>query len=260
MKIREIPLNAVRVSTLNTRKDLESGSEDVGIVNLADSIKEKGLLNPVIVRESADGKYELIAGQRRFLAFRRLGKTTIPATLRNDLGDADATVISLVENVQRADMNPVDKARAYKAIRDEYGSVQRVAQETGVSVPTIRRYLELLKLAPSIQEMITTTDGTAGIGTLSKLAETFAPEEQETILEALGGFKQDIQLEILKRSGGDMDRVMELRKQAMEGAFDVRTCNAGLCFDMPEEWQQRIRKALDERTDIWLPTPHDEAL
>lgn len=69
------------------------------------------------------------------------------------------------------------------------------------------------------------------MGTLSKLADTFTREEQDTVLDALGGFKRDIQLEILERSGGDVDCVMDLRDQAMEGAFDVRKCSAGLRLD-----------------------------
>ena len=245
----------IRVSSLNTRKDLDAGTEDVGIDNLADSIRVNGLVNPVTVRmvREADGEYDLIAGQRRFLAFHRLGKTTIAAIVRDDLADTDATVLSFIENVQRADMHPMDKARAYEAIRAEYGEVRTVAKETGVSMSTVQRYLKLLNLASSIQEAMTTSDGVAGVGTLSKLAETFAQEDQERVLEALSGFKQDIRLGILKRSGGNLESVEDFRALAMEGAFDVRMCNAGLCFDMPEEWKQRIREGLREGTAVELP-------
>lgn len=121
MDVRAIPVDAIRVSALNTRKNLDAGTEDGGIDNLAASISEKGLVNPVTVRETLDGRYELIAGQRRLLAFRRLGRTAIPANVRDDLGDADATVLSLIENVQRADMHPLDKAQAYEVIRTERG-------------------------------------------------------------------------------------------------------------------------------------------
>ena len=258
LEIKEIPLSAIRVSKLNTRKDLDAGSEDVGIDNLADSIRKNDLINPVTVMRGDDGKFELIAGQRRFLAFRRLGRSTIPAMVRGDLREADVTVLSLIENVQRADMHPMDKARAYQAIHDEYGSIQKVAQETGVSSPTVHRYLKLLKLAPSLQENITTFDGAAGVGTLSMLATTFAPDEQEQVLEAMDGFKQNIQLEILKRSGGDLDRVMDLREEALDGAFDVRICDAGLCFKIPEKWKQSIERALVERTSVLLLAMKDE--
>ena len=181
MEIKEIPIELIRVSDLNTRKDLDAGTEDGGIDNLADSIRENGLLNPVTVMVGGDGTYELIAGQRRFRAFRRLGKDSIPAIVRNKLQDADATVLSLIENVQRADMHPIDKAKAYEAIYRQYGNIQRVAQETGVSGPTIQRYLRLLNLASSIQETISTQDGAAGVGTLSKLADTFSHRKSKRL-------------------------------------------------------------------------------
>lgn len=253
MKVIELPLSAIRVSDLNTRKDLNAGSEDAGISELAESINEQGLINPIIVRETNDGSYELIAGQRRFLAFQKLGRNTISASIRKDLQDADATALSLVENVQRADMHPMDKAKAYQSLLDMYHSSQKVAKETGMSVSTINRYLKLLGLAPSIQETMSTAEGLAGVGTLSKLAETFTENEQESVLTAIEGFTQPIQLEILKRSEGKLDRIEELREQAMEGAFDLQTCNVGLCFEMPEEWILRIKKALLTNTDVLLP-------
>lgn len=229
MEVKDIKLSAIQVSEFNTRKDLDAGTEDAGLEDLANSIKEKGLLNPIIVRRNNDGTtYGLIAGQRRFFACRKLGWETIPAIIRDKLDDTDATIISLIENVHRADMNPIDKARAYQKIYEKYKDNDKVAKETGISVSTIRKYLTLLNLAPSIQEKLTTSEGPAGIGTLSKLADTFAPGEQEEVLDKIGGFKQQIQLEMIKRSDGDVDKLEELRKQALEGAFD-------LCLVRPEE-------------------------
>lgn len=194
MEVKEIKLDDINLSEFNTRKDLDAGTEDTNLDDLANSIKEKGLLNPIIVMKRQDGKYDLIAGQRRFLACKKLGWKTIPAIIRDKLDDTDATIISLVENVHRADMNPVDKARAYQKIYEKYKDYNRVAKETGVSISTIKKYLALLNLAPSILEKLTTAEGPAGISTLSKLAETFSPEEQEEALEEISGFKQNIQL------------------------------------------------------------------
>ena len=101
-------------------------------MDLANSIQEQGLLQPITVRTAGDGQYELIAGQRRFLACRLLGSATISAIVRDDLDDTDATVVSLVENVHRADMNAIDKAKAYQGIYAKYQSAERVAKETGV--------------------------------------------------------------------------------------------------------------------------------
>ena len=242
----EIELDKISVSELNTRKDLAAGSEDANVQDLANSIHSEGLINPVIIRMRADGGYELIAGQRRFLAVKMLGWATITAVVRNDLDDKAATVVSLVENVQRADMNAMDKANAFQSILSELGSIQGVVKATGVTAPTIRRYLSLLKLAPRIQERVSTSDGPAGIQTLSRVAESYSEEDQEEVFERIGGFNQKVQGEILKRAGGDLDKLEGLKEQALEGALDVHTCHEGLCFSMPEEWKSKLKEMLQE--------------
>lgn len=254
MEVREIKMADIRLSEFNIRKDLEAGTEDTGLEDLAESIRDKGLLSPLIVRRLDDGTCELIAGQRRFLACQKLGWKTIPAIIREVSDDTDATILSLVENVHRADLNPIDKARAYQKIYEKYKEYNKVAKETGVSVSTIRKYLALLKLAPSIQEKLTTAEGPAGIGTLSKIAETFASEEQEEVLDRIGGFKQQIQFEMIKRSGGDVGKLEDLREQALEGAFDTRLCR-GLdeCPFIPLELRRTVKDAIrkfEEEGDI----------
>lgn len=245
MEVRDIKMADIRLSEFNIRKDLDAGTEDTGLEDLAESIKDKGLLNPLIVRRLDDGTYELIAGQRRFLACQRLGWDNIPAIIRDITDDTDATILSLVENVHRADLNPIDKARAYQKIYERFNDYNKVAKETGVSASTIKKYLTLLKLAPSIQERLTTAEGPAAIGTLSKIAETFAPEEQEEVLDRIGGFKQQIQFEMIKRSGGDVDQLEDLREQALEGAFDTRLCR-GLdeCPFIPLELREPVKDAI----------------
>lgn len=245
MEVRDIKMADIWLSEFNIRKDLGAGTEDAGLEDLADSIKEKGLLNPLIVRRRDDGTYELIAGQRRFLACQRLGWETIPAIIRDITDDTDATILSLVENVHRADLNPIDKARAYQKIYEKYEDYSKVAKETGVSVSTIRKYLSLLRLAPSIQEKLATGEGPAGIGALSKLAETFAPEEQKKVLDRIGGFKQQIQFEMIRRSDGDVNKLVDLREQALEGAFDTRVCRGlDMCVFIPLELRETVKDAV----------------
>lgn len=238
-------MSDIQLSEFNIRKDLGAGTEDAGLENLAESIKDKGLLNPLIVRRLDDRTYELIAGQRRFLACQRLGWETIPAIIRDIDDSTDATILSLVENIHRADLNPIDKSKAYQKIYEKYGDYNRVARETGVSVSTIRKYLALLKLAPSIQAKLTTAEGPAGIGTLSRVAETFAPEEQEGVLDKIGGFKQSIQSEMIKRSGGDIKKLEHLREEAFEGVFNTRLCR-GIdgCVFIPKELIEPVKAAI----------------
>ncbi len=245
METKDIKLSEIRISDLNTRKDLEAGTEDSSLVDLADSIKERGLLSPVTVKRNKDGNYDLIVGQRRFLACQKLGWEYIPAIVRDITDDMDGTIISLIENVHRADMNPIDKARAYNIIYERYENYDKVASETGMSVATVKRYLKLIDLAPSIQERLSTADGPAGIATLSKIAETFAVEQQEAVLDKIGKFKQQTQLEIIKRSGGDFSKLEGLKHQALEGDFDVRLCR-GLdgCIFIPPQLLKLVKDAV----------------
>ena len=260
METIDIEINSVSVSDFNTRKDLDAGTEDTSIDDLVDSIRERGLLSPIIVRMTADGHYDLIAGQRRVLAHRKLGMTTIPAIIRNDLDDTEATVVSLDENVQRADMDPLDKARAYAGIRAKYGDDKRVAKETGVTIKTVRRYLALLDLAPSIQNAMASSEGTPGEGipgivTLELLAKTFAvPEDQERVLRWIGNFPQSTQQEILKKSGGDLDKIDGFVERALQGDFNLRTCRHGLCFNMSDDLNVRVRKLITEEANGTVTT------
>jgi ParB family chromosome partitioning protein len=212
------------VSSLNTRTDLKAGQEDSGIDELAASIREKGLLQPITVRPASKGRYEVIIGQRRFLACKKVGHNPVPCLIRDDLDDSDAVAISLVENVHRADMNPLDKARALKSLYDRSYSYDRVSRETSWSPQTIRRYLSLLELPSEIQQKIGTAEGPAGVGALARLANTFRGQEAIDVYQKISGFKQSIQEEILKRSDGDISKINVLVSQAMEGAFNVRMC------------------------------------
>lgn len=255
MEVTELPLSAIRVSEFNTRKDLDAGTEDADIRDLADSIHENGLLSPVTVRRSPDEFFDLIAGQRRLRACRILDWSTIPAIVHDEMDDEDATVVSLVENVHRAEMNPIDKAQAYQAILDHYGNLDDVSRRAGVTVQTVRKYLQLLKLATSIQKGIGTRQGPAGVSAMSRLAQMFLPEQQEEALRLIKGFRQDIQIKIITESGGDLDELEVLRTQAMKGAFDTRVCHDGLCFDMPPEMKEEIQERLELRMARRRPAP-----
>jgi len=247
MEVKEIKMSSIRLSESNTRKDLEAGTEEAGLNDLAQSIKERGLLNPVTVRKNDDETYALIAGQRRFLACQKLKLGTIPAIIRDVSDDTDATIISLVENVHRADMHPIDKARAYQKIYEKYRDYNTVAKETGVTIPTIKKYLNLIKLIPSIQEKLTTSDGVRGIEALSLLARIFGPEKQEEAYEMLKGFKQSIQIEMIKRSGGNINKMDGLKEDALAGAFDVHVCH-GLddCSFIPEKLREPIKRRIKD--------------
>ena len=127
--------------------------DDAELEDLAASIREHGVLQPVLVTETLDG-YQLIAGERRVRASRLAGLERIPALVRQ-LADQDQLEVALVENVQRSDLDPIEEALAYRQLIDEFGLTQeRVAERVGRARATVANTLRLLELHPDIQAAI----------------------------------------------------------------------------------------------------------
>jgi ParB family chromosome partitioning protein len=127
--------------------------DDEGLADLAASIREHGVLQPVLVTETLDG-YQLIAGERRVRAARLAGLERIPALIRQ-LADRDQLEVALVENVQRADLDPIEEALAYRQLIDEFGLTQElVAKRVGKARATVANTLRLLELHESVQAAI----------------------------------------------------------------------------------------------------------
>jgi ParB family chromosome partitioning protein len=128
---------------------------------LASSIEQHGLLQPVVVRRHEEG-YQLIMGERRLRAARLAGKTSIPAIVR-DASDADSLKLALLENLQREDLNPIDEARGYLELKDEFGfSTAEIARMIGKDRSTIANTLRLLALPETIIAMISSGELSAG--------------------------------------------------------------------------------------------------
>lgn len=127
--------------------------DEQALSELADSIREVGVLQPVLVRPAGDG-FELIAGERRWRAARRVGLQTIPALVR-DTDDASALEHALVENVHRADLNPLEEAAAYQQLIEDFRLThEEVAERVGRSRSAVSNTLRLLQLPPSVQRLI----------------------------------------------------------------------------------------------------------
>jgi len=223
-----ISIDQLFVSKLNVRKVLDAGQEDSSLEELATSIREKGLLSPLTVRPipDYDGRFEILVGQRRYLACKLIGFDPVPCVVRGEMSDADAISLSLIENVHRADMHPMDKARALEALLQRHGSYKRVAKESSCSIATVRKYLKLLELPTALLDRIGTGGGPAGISALSRLAYTFQGEGAITAYNQISGFTQSVQEEILKQSDGSLERLAECVEDAQEGIFDIRRCDS----------------------------------
>jgi ParB family chromosome partitioning protein len=149
-KPREIPLDQIDPNPFQTRTHV---NEDQ-LAELAASITANGVVQPILVRPQHGGRYQLIAGERRWRASRLAGKTTIPAILRQ-VSDEQAMEITIVENLQRADLNPMEQARAFDRLSREFHMTQeQMAQRTGKDRASVSNFLRLLRLPSTVQSRV----------------------------------------------------------------------------------------------------------
>ena len=145
LKISEIEPNRSQ-----PRKDFDENS----LSDLAQSISQHGLLQPLLVRPLPIGGYQIVAGERRYRACRMAGLTEVPVTIR-ELSDTETMELALIENLQREDLSPIEEALGYKALIDEHGfSQEEVATSVGKSRPAIANSLRILKLPDSVLEYV----------------------------------------------------------------------------------------------------------
>ena len=146
----QLPVGSVRPNPRQPRKQFDPES----IAELAESIRVQGVVQPVIVRPEAEGGYELIAGERRWRAASAAGLATIPALLR-EVEDRDAFLLALVENIAREDLSPIEEARGYAVLVDEFElSLGDVAERVGRSKPSVSNRLRLLDLPDDVLAMV----------------------------------------------------------------------------------------------------------
>jgi ParB family chromosome partitioning protein len=171
---KEIPLELIDRNPYQTRGKID----EAALAELAASIKERGVLQPVLVRPVSRAgsagsssqpraavphvRYQLMAGERRWLASQRAGKLTIPAIVKQ-VSDEQAMEITIIENLQREDLNPVEQARAFERLSREFGLTQElIAIRTGKDRATVANFMRLLKLPAMAQSAI--EDGTLSLG------------------------------------------------------------------------------------------------
>ncbi|HEX2780508.1 MAG TPA: ParB/RepB/Spo0J family partition protein [Gemmatimonadaceae bacterium] len=155
---REIPLASIRPNRYQPRREFKPGE----LAELEASIKSTGLLQPVTVRPSGADRFELIAGERRLRAANSLGWEKIPAVVK-DIDDRTALTLALVENLQRADLNPLEEAEGYQRLVDEFGMTQQqVADIVGKERSTVANILRVLGLPASVRRMIADSQLTLG--------------------------------------------------------------------------------------------------
>lgn len=147
--LEQVAVDRIDPNPLQPRQEITSAS----LKELANSIRASGVVQPVLLRP-VDGRYQLVAGERRWRAAQLAGLEHIPAVVR-EVSDREALELALTENLLREDLNPLEVAHAYQALQEKYGlSHEQIADGLGVDRSTVTNTLRLLRLPPAVQEMI----------------------------------------------------------------------------------------------------------
>jgi ParB family chromosome partitioning protein len=156
-RLRDVPVDSIRANPLQPRREFN----DAELRELEESMRTSGLLQPITVR-ARDDAFELIAGERRLRAAKRLGWTTVPALVR-EVDNSQLLTLALVENLQRADLNPVEEAEGYRRLTSEFSlSQQQVADAVGKDRSTVANMLRLLSLPDEVQRLLGTGELSVG--------------------------------------------------------------------------------------------------
>jgi len=148
--LRNIPIDLIQPGKYQPRTDMHETS----LEELANSIKQQGVMQPIVLRPVSSTRYEIIAGERRWRATQLAGLHAIPAIIK-DVSDEAAIAMSLIENIQRENLNPIEEAMALKRLQDEFGLTQQeVAEAVGKSRATVTNLIRLIGLSPEVRRMV----------------------------------------------------------------------------------------------------------
>lgn len=197
--IREIAVGAIVPNPHQPRLHFDEAK----LAELTDSIREHGILQPLVVSPLGTGKYELIAGERRLQAGKRAGLAVVPVVVR-EAGNQEKLELAIIENIQRHDLNPIEEAKAYLRLTDEFGLHQdEVAKKMGKSRPNVSNTLRLLTLPVEIQRAI--IEGKISEGHAKALLAIENPEKQRALFELI------IKEELTVRETEDKAREVSVR-------------------------------------------------
>ena len=185
-KPREIPVEQIERNPYQTRASVD----EAALKELAASISATGVVQPIIVRPLADGRFQLIAGERRWLASKQAGKPTVPAILRQ-VSDEQAMEMTIVENLQRTDLNPMEQARAYDRLGHHFKMTQeQMAQRTGKDRASVANFLRLLRLPVEVQQKVET--GGLSFGHARALLSLESPEAILKAAQKVGALSMSV--------------------------------------------------------------------
>jgi ParB family chromosome partitioning protein len=184
--VRQIPIELIDRNPYQTRTHVD----EIALAELAASIRASGVVQPITVRPEANGRFQLIAGERRWLASKVAEKLTVPAIVRH-VSNEQAMEMTIIENLQREDLNPLEQARAFERLGREFGLTQeQIAQRTGKDRSSIANFLRLLKLPDRVQDLV--EQGQLSFGHAKALMGLDSPETIQLMAQRVAGLSLSV--------------------------------------------------------------------
>ena len=211
--IKYIDINNIKPNANQPRKTFDEGK----LEELADSIREHGLIQPLVVRKSTNG-YEIVAGERRWRAARKIGIKEIPAIVR-ELSDEENMLLAIIENMQREDLDPIEEAEGISQMIETYGlSQEQVSKSLGKSRPYITNQLRLLKLPEEIRKMV--SDGRLSSGHVRALITI--DDEEKQIKLAVQAVEQGLSVRLVEALAKANKKVKKSKSAKKKKSADVK--------------------------------------
>lgn len=235
-KVSSSAANTLRISEIEPNKSQpRTDFDDEAIVSLADSIRQHGVLQPILVRPLPTGGYQIVAGERRWRAARMVGLSEVPVLIK-EMSDFETMQVALIENLQREDLNPIEEALGYEKLMSKYSMTQeQVAEAMGKSRPAIANSLRLLKLDDETKEMVKSGDLSAGHA------------------KALVGIEDlKLRLELAKKAVSDKLSVRQLEKIISTGEKKFGKSQTSIRYANPyaTELEVALRSAFGQKTEV----------
>jgi ParB family chromosome partitioning protein len=174
----QVPIEQIAPNPLQPRKTFNESS----IEELARSVREHGIVQPLVVTRTGTDRYKLIAGERRYRAAQKAGLTSVPVVVKEMMTEGDVLQIALIENIQREDLNPIEEAQAYHQLHEEFGLTQEeIARRVGKERSTVANFLRLIKLPDPVKKLL--ASGQLSMGHARALLAIESTKKQEQLAE-----------------------------------------------------------------------------
>jgi ParB family transcriptional regulator, chromosome partitioning protein len=176
--LANVPIGQISPNPYQPRRTFN----DASIEDLSRSVREHGIIQPLVVTKIGDDKYRLIAGERRFRAAQKAGLEVVPVVIKETMTDSDTLQVALIENIQREDLNTIEEAYAYHQLHEEFGLTQEeISKRVGKERSTVANFLRLLRLPDPVKKLLAA--GQLSMGHARAILAVDSPKKQEQLAE-----------------------------------------------------------------------------